>query len=307
LPGSSRTFCGDPTALDTYEPERAPVGRMVLRFTDRAFTVATSTSLPVRFVRARVVPSLIPLVLKARLVRGLAFRTLAELAIRYRSSPLSVKGPQAPRRGPKAGDRLPDAPIVSYGRMSSLHAAVAAPGWHLLLCGPTRELRGAQTELPWEGHGGVVHVLRIRPGGDPRAAKAEPGVLHDSSGVALHRLGVRQGDRALYLVRPDGHVGYRSGGDDLDGLMKYLRRWVPGEIQGGSWRMSSPSRNPPPADRLAFTAPVCQSSGRKPTVTVTWTLPMGPSRRLPGGSGVTSNRSGFRGVDQPGAIAWRTA
>ncbi len=39
---------GDPALLDTYEPERAPVGKMVLRFTDRAFTMATSTNRVVR-------------------------------------------------------------------------------------------------------------------------------------------------------------------------------------------------------------------------------------------------------------------
>src|SRR6266508_6357317 len=34
----------DPALLDTYEAERAPIGKMVLRFTDRAFTIATSTN-----------------------------------------------------------------------------------------------------------------------------------------------------------------------------------------------------------------------------------------------------------------------
>jgi FAD binding domain len=43
----------DPAVLDTYEPERAPVGRMVLRFTDRAFPIATSSNGAVRFARVR--------------------------------------------------------------------------------------------------------------------------------------------------------------------------------------------------------------------------------------------------------------
>ena len=53
--------CAEPAVLDTYEQERAPVGRMVLRFTDRAFTIATSTNPLVRFGRARLAPALIPL------------------------------------------------------------------------------------------------------------------------------------------------------------------------------------------------------------------------------------------------------
>jgi 2-polyprenyl-6-methoxyphenol hydroxylase-like FAD-dependent oxidoreductase len=47
----------DPALLDTYEAERAPIGKMVLRFTDRAFTIATSTNPLVRFARTRLAPS----------------------------------------------------------------------------------------------------------------------------------------------------------------------------------------------------------------------------------------------------------
>jgi flavin-dependent dehydrogenase len=43
---------------------------------------------------------------------------------------------------------------------------------------------------------------------------------------ALARLGV--GEVAHYLVRPDGHLGYRAAGTDLGGLERYLARWLPG-------------------------------------------------------------------------------
>jgi 2-polyprenyl-6-methoxyphenol hydroxylase-like FAD-dependent oxidoreductase len=46
----------DPALLDSYEAEREPIGKMVLRFTDRAFTIATSTSPVVRFARTRLAP-----------------------------------------------------------------------------------------------------------------------------------------------------------------------------------------------------------------------------------------------------------
>ncbi|HZN73383.1 MAG TPA: FAD-dependent monooxygenase, partial [Micromonosporaceae bacterium] len=101
--------------VDTYQPERAPVGATVLRFTDRAFTIATSTNPLIRFARTRIAPALIPLMLRPRTVRGYAFRTVSQLAISYRGSPLSVNGPGSPGRGPKAGDRLPDVPIRHHG------------------------------------------------------------------------------------------------------------------------------------------------------------------------------------------------
>ena len=49
---------------------------------------------------------------------------------------------------------------------------------------------------------------------------------HDPDGKVLHRLGLGPGDAAHYLVRPDGHIGYRSSGTDLAGLDGYLRHWL---------------------------------------------------------------------------------
>lgn len=50
--------------------------------------------------------------------------------------------------------------------------------------------------------------------------------LADTDRPALRRLGLAAGVAGLCLVRPDGHLGYRSGGGDLGGLTAYLRRWA---------------------------------------------------------------------------------
>jgi 2-polyprenyl-6-methoxyphenol hydroxylase-like FAD-dependent oxidoreductase len=210
----------DPSVLDTYEPERAPVGRMVLRFTDRAFTIATSTNPIVRFARTRIAPVIIPRVLKPRIGRSYAFRTVSQLGIRYRSSPLSLNGPHAPRHGPEAGDRLPDAPVFHDGQTSTLHGALAPPGWHVVLCGPTDTWPADELADINHQHPDLIAVHRL-------SARNEPEVLHDPHGRALRRLGLTSGDTAVYLVRPDGHIGYRSGGHSLAGLIYYLRRWMP--------------------------------------------------------------------------------
>jgi hypothetical protein len=173
----------------------------VLRFTDRAFTIATSTNPLVRFARTRIAPTLIPLILKPERARGYAFRTVSQLGIRYRSSPLSVNGPGAPRRGPKAGDRLPDARVHHDGRATTLHQITATPGWHLLLCG---------------------------------SAKAWPASTGIGDLVTSHHVSTADGHLGLCLVRPDGHIGYRSGGCDLTGLHAYLRRWLPAAMS--TWR-----------------------------------------------------------------------
>jgi 2-polyprenyl-6-methoxyphenol hydroxylase-like FAD-dependent oxidoreductase len=209
----------DQALLDTYETERRPIGRFVLRFTDRAATIATSESRMLRLLRSQLVPRLAPLVLRSTTARAYGYRTLAQLRIHYRRSPAAEEGEQALRRGPKPGDRLPDARLSRDGQAGWLHNAVAAPSFHLLLCGPADGWDSDRLAALQERHGGllVVHLL---------AREAAPGALHDLDGQAFARLGVE--GAAQYLVRPDGHIGYRCGGADLGGVDRYLARWLPG-------------------------------------------------------------------------------
>jgi 2-polyprenyl-6-methoxyphenol hydroxylase-like FAD-dependent oxidoreductase len=210
-----------PDLLDTYELERAPVGRRVLRLTDRAFSIATSTNPVLRWGRTQV-PRLAPLALRLGPARTAVFRILSQLAIGYRHSPAAREGPNPPWRGPHAGDRLPDAPLVSDGRPTSLHGATADPSYHLLVCGPTTAWPASGRAGPYRAAGLVaVHHLTREPA---------PDALRDPDGTALRRLGLDpEGQHAAhYLVRPDGHIGYRAGGTDLAGLVAYLTRWLPG-------------------------------------------------------------------------------
>ncbi|WP_328673674.1 FAD-dependent monooxygenase [Streptomyces sp. NBC_00322] len=179
--------------LDTYESERAPVGRNVLRFTDRAFTIATSRNPFIRRARTQLAPRLMPLALRFTTLRGRAFRTLSELAIHYRHSPLTEEGNRRPRGGPRAGDRLPDAP-------AGLQALTSGPGYHVLLCGP-RDAWDPE-DLAAVGRSGLVTVHHLGDRGP------WPGTAHG-------------------LVRPDGYLAYRAGGTDLSGLRHHLDRWLP--------------------------------------------------------------------------------
>jgi 2-polyprenyl-6-methoxyphenol hydroxylase-like FAD-dependent oxidoreductase len=209
----------DEALLDTYEAERRPIGRFVLRFTDRATSIATSRSRLLRLVRTQIAPRLVPLVLRFSRGSAYGFRTLSQLGVHYRRSPAVREGEPALRGGPRAGDRLPDARIVRDEQPGWLQEALAAPTCHLLLCGQAGGWDSDDLAALVERYAGVLAVHRLSP-------DAEPGVLHDVDGQALTRLGV---DRtAQYLVRPDGHVGYRCGGTDLRGAERYLARWLPG-------------------------------------------------------------------------------
>ena len=204
--------------LDTYETERGPIGRMVLRFTDRAARVATSERRILRLLRTQLVPRLAPLVLRspARERTATDPRTAPHPLPRQPGRPRRTAGPTPRPEGRRPSSRRPHRPRWPDGWLQD---AVAAPSFHLLLCGPTDDWDADHLAALQERYGGLIAVHRLT-----RETASE--VIRDRDGQAFARLGVEH--TAQYLVRPDGHIGYRSGGTTLGGVDRYLARWLPG-------------------------------------------------------------------------------
>ena len=110
--------------------------------------------------------------------------------------------------------------VQKGGGQTWLQAALSAPTFHLLLCGPASggDAR-AVAALPAR-YAPLLTVTPLVRTSDPDHAE----YLVDVSGTALSRLGVR--DAAQLLVRPDGHLCYRSDGLSLDGVDRYLACWL---------------------------------------------------------------------------------
>jgi hypothetical protein len=178
-----------PELLDSYERERRPVARQVLALTHAVFFAEASSSALPAFLRSRLVPlaaPVLPRLLDQDLLMAAVLRLLSQRWVRYRDSPLSVSDAPA-GRGPRPGDRLPDEACVVDGRGVRLHELTARPGVHVLL------QRDAQ----------AVHDRLLGPQ------------------VTVHRLSSWPG-RGLVVVRPDGHVGFRSGRSDPEPLAAWL-------------------------------------------------------------------------------------
>lgn len=213
--------------VDSYDAERRPVGHEILNSTDRLFRLASSRNGLLKLPRTKLLPVLAPRASDSKALRTRLFRAISQLDTRYRDSEIvesrDGRMPAFLTSGPKAGDRLPDAVVLDHGREMRLHEVLANPGFHILLCG-----RGwpADTQLrlhnalgrlaPW------LSVQRLNVGS--RLAAANPNEIQDVSGLAFERLGLSVRRPELLVVRPDGHIGFRSSGTDIAGAVDYLNR-----------------------------------------------------------------------------------
>lgn len=210
----------DPRLLDSYEAERWPVGHLLLRTTDRVFALFSrvmSAGALAAWLRREVASRILPAILSSSRLRARAFRFVSELDIRYRRSPAVTEGSPRLRAGPRAGDRLPDAGILCDGQPTFLQNELSGPHLHLLLCGPPHSWDQTRIALLSARYGGLLAIHTL-------SCVEQTGALVDVTGDVMARFGVR--DAAQYLVRPDGHIGFRCAGSDLDALTKYLARWL---------------------------------------------------------------------------------
>jgi hypothetical protein len=79
----------DEQLLDSYEAERIAFAHRLIATTDTAFKVATSPSRLVGFWRHHVMPKMMSLMLATRAGSHLSFRTVSQIGIQYRASPIS--------------------------------------------------------------------------------------------------------------------------------------------------------------------------------------------------------------------------
>jgi 2-polyprenyl-6-methoxyphenol hydroxylase-like FAD-dependent oxidoreductase len=179
------------TILDTFELERIAFARRLVGTTDRAFTLVTNRSGWAMGFRRIVVPFLLPRLVAITRFRRAMFRTLSQIAIRYRTSPLSLGSAGRVH----AGDRLP---------------------WVRMPAGDDNH--GTITGLEWSAHA----YGDVQPG-IPEACR--------ELGLSLNRFPWQPGMRSsgfvrggFYLLRPDGYVAMAEPGCKPRRLRDYFEQ-----------------------------------------------------------------------------------
>ncbi len=115
-----------PLLLDSYEAERLPVARAVLRWTDRGFALETTRHPVVAWIRTHLAAPLIAPLTRLNVARSAVFKLFSQTWISYRHSP-AVGGARAGRRGPHPGDRVP---VPRRGADARMHRLWLLEGGH---------------------------------------------------------------------------------------------------------------------------------------------------------------------------------
>ena len=175
------------TLLDSYGIERIAFARRLVATTDRVFTLVTAEGRIADLLRRRIAPIVVPRILGIDRVREFIFRTVSQITLNYRDSPVS-EGSAGDVHG---GERLPWAPVEGSDNFTSL----AATEWQIHIYGAASEDVSA-----WCAHHQVpLHVFDWQP-------------AHETAGLARD---------ALYLLRPDTYVALADPKASVDTLDSY--------------------------------------------------------------------------------------
>lgn len=172
--------------LDSYEAERVPVARRLLETTDRAFRLVVSDSGFAAFARTQVVARIAAFLFGFERVRRFAFRTVSQLGIHYRESPLSQSLDRLPEEAPQAGDRFP--------WVNDLLPKLGDLDFSLIVIGQTAPALS-------------LDRLKIYPLAEDAAVR--------SANIP---------SPSFYLLRPDGHIGLCGRRADAGAITQYLRQ-----------------------------------------------------------------------------------
>ncbi|MDM9379764.1 FAD-dependent monooxygenase [Chlorogloeopsis sp. ULAP01] len=210
--------------LDSYQAEREPVSKFLLLSTEWATRAIVQSNPTIKFLRrhlASFATSFAP-------VQQRITNTLSELNVNYRNSPIVQDGYPLSwlSRSPKAGDRAPDVLVQTDKGQQRLYHVLADTQHHLLLFGGKLPSYTSVAQMAQEIESKFPYVITVHIvliGTEiPKDLQWQGSILLDPQGECHRSYGASSA--SLYLIRPDGYIGYRCQGADVNKLMAYLQK-----------------------------------------------------------------------------------
>ena len=231
--------------LDSYHPERHRAGKDMLVLNDYLYHVGMEhhTDWPLSEALRR---RLALVMAGQEVIQQRMKRAIAELNINYRHSPIvaqhrsllpSPGGGQQQLHGwhdfgaaPHAGDRAVDARLTRHPSGQSVRFSQAQHGTkhHLVLFAGSQATDATYHYLQTladtiaQRCGRTVSPHVVVPHEVPPQVQGRGDILVDPRGELHHRYGARI--ESLYLIRPDGYIGFRSQPADGEALQSYLAK-----------------------------------------------------------------------------------
>ena len=142
-------------------------------------------------------------------------RVMSMLDVGYPESPINSESHTSwLSRGPRSGERAPDAEellVAEKTESQRLFSLWSGDDRHQLLVFGSKAI-----QIPASSLYCVTHIVREGVPSDGVIVDAE-GHAHDA--YAVHK------DDAIYLIRPDGIIAFRSSEPDIVGLSQYFATW----------------------------------------------------------------------------------
>jgi 2-polyprenyl-6-methoxyphenol hydroxylase-like FAD-dependent oxidoreductase len=198
--------------LKTYELERQFIGKKLTRTTDRFFSLLTSPNLFLGAFRPRLIKLALRTINQFSSIQNKLFRLMSQLGVRYSLNDYIFESTQGADSsflsGPQAGSRAPDATLNG----ASLFEKFKTKPFNVLFFFASDHLISGdfkgQMELINQKNNVWIAFHHL--------------ILSKETQLAFHRYGVTH--QGVYLIRPDGYIGFRSCQINLDSLNNYLNK-----------------------------------------------------------------------------------
>ena len=199
--------------LTSYQDERHFIGLKLIKTTDRFFKMIISPSFGILHLRTILLSWIMSLINRSPKIQKRMFWLMSQLGIHYPSNPWLLEKTEHPDSlflsGPKPGYRAPDAPFEN----TTLFELFREFPFNVLIFVVNDQEKNALKD----------HQIQQIENIFPKWIRLSFIIRSNETTTTFERYGVS--NHAIYFIRPDGYIGFRTNELELDELQEYLRKF----------------------------------------------------------------------------------